>query len=69
MNQREGHGWPKLTDARGGMKAHVIQSNRRATVAQTAENVGSVRKVPEYSDSQCVAYGAVSPSDHFFIFC
>lgn len=44
VNQRLGHGMPKLTDA------HVVQSNRRSTVAQTAEKVGagSDRKMSEY---------------------
>ncbi|ROK23396.1 hypothetical protein DPX16_16440 [Anabarilius grahami] len=42
-----GHGRPRLTDARGERRlAHVVQSNRRATVAQIAQevNAGSDRK-------------------------
>lgn len=45
VNHRQGHGMPKLTDA------HVVQSNRRSTVAQIAEKVyaGSDRKMSEYT--------------------
>ncbi|KAK3544763.1 hypothetical protein QTP86_026782, partial [Hemibagrus guttatus] len=52
VNQRQGHGRPRLTDARGERRlARVIRSNRRATVAQIAEevNAGSDRKVSEYT--------------------
>ncbi|ROL43997.1 hypothetical protein DPX16_10281 [Anabarilius grahami] len=54
VNRRQGHGQPRLTDARGET------SYRRATLAQTAQevNAGSDRKVSEYSASQFVAYGA-----------
>ncbi|KAK3517578.1 hypothetical protein QTP70_012564 [Hemibagrus guttatus] len=43
-----GHGWPRLIDARGERRlARVVRSNRRATVAQIAEEVnsGSARKL------------------------
>ncbi|KAK3514127.1 hypothetical protein QTP70_005127 [Hemibagrus guttatus] len=49
VNRRQGHGRPRLIDARGdGRLARVIRSNRRATVAQIAEevNAGSDRKPP-----------------------
>ncbi|KAK3536469.1 hypothetical protein QTP86_013796, partial [Hemibagrus guttatus] len=52
VNQRQGHGRPRLIDARGELRlARVIRSNRRATVAQIAEelNAGSDRKVSEYT--------------------
>ncbi|KAK3514424.1 hypothetical protein QTP70_018247, partial [Hemibagrus guttatus] len=45
-------GRPRLTDARGEQRlARVVRSNRRATVAQIAEevNAGSDRKVSEYT--------------------
>ncbi|KAK3574399.1 hypothetical protein QTP86_006621 [Hemibagrus guttatus] len=47
VNRRQGHGRPRLTDAQGERRlAHVFRSNRRATVAQIAEevNAGSDRK-------------------------
>ncbi|KAK3536555.1 hypothetical protein QTP86_013755 [Hemibagrus guttatus] len=50
VNRRQGHGWPRLTDACGERRlACVIRSNRRATVAQIAKevNAGSDRKVSE----------------------
>ncbi|MBN3307699.1 PTH1R protein, partial [Amia calva] len=52
VNRRQGHGRPRLIDARGERRlAHVVRSNRRATVAQIAEkvNAGSDRKVPEHT--------------------
>lgn len=52
VNRRQGHGRPRLIDARGEQKlARVVRSNRRATVAQIAEkvNAGSDRKVSEYT--------------------
>ena len=48
----QGHERPRLTDACGERRlAHVVQSNRQATVAQIAEevNAGSDRKVSEYT--------------------
>ncbi|KAK3533020.1 hypothetical protein QTP70_006231 [Hemibagrus guttatus] len=47
VNWRQGHGRPRLIDTRGERRlARVIRSNRRATVAQIAEdvNAGSDRK-------------------------
>ncbi|KAK3518482.1 hypothetical protein QTP70_001415 [Hemibagrus guttatus] len=47
VNRRQGHGRPRLIDARGERRlGRVIRSNRRATVAQIAEevNAGSDRK-------------------------
>ncbi|KAK3548263.1 hypothetical protein QTP70_007191 [Hemibagrus guttatus] len=47
VNRQQGHGRPRLIDARGERRlARVIRSNRRATVAQIAEevNAGSDRK-------------------------
>ncbi|ROL53769.1 Transposable element Tcb1 transposase [Anabarilius grahami] len=52
VNRRQGHGRPRLIDARGERRlARVVQSNRRATVAQIAQevNAGSDRKVSEYT--------------------
>ncbi|KAK3574603.1 hypothetical protein QTP86_011466, partial [Hemibagrus guttatus] len=52
VNRRQGHVWPRLIDARGERRlARVIRSDRRATVAQIAEevNAGSDRKVSEYT--------------------
>ncbi|KAK3541582.1 hypothetical protein QTP86_032828 [Hemibagrus guttatus] len=52
VNQRQGHGRPRLIDVRGERRlARVIRSNRRATVVQIAEevNAGSDRKVSEYT--------------------
>ncbi|KAK3525280.1 hypothetical protein QTP86_024914 [Hemibagrus guttatus] len=53
VNQRQGHGRPRLIDARGERRlARVVRSNRQATVAQTvAEEVNAVsdRKVSEYT--------------------
>ncbi|KAK3509283.1 hypothetical protein QTP70_028581 [Hemibagrus guttatus] len=49
--RQQGHGQPRLIDAcRERRLARVIRSNRRATVAQIAEevNAGSDRKVSEY---------------------
>ncbi|KAK3553370.1 hypothetical protein QTP70_003533 [Hemibagrus guttatus] len=53
VNQRQGHGRPRL--------ACVIQSNRRATVAQIAEevNAGSDRKVSEYTVHDSVGSAAL----------
>lgn len=49
-NRREVHGQPRLIDACGEpWLAHVVQSNRLATVAEFAEvNDGSARKQLEY---------------------
>ncbi|KAK3537255.1 hypothetical protein QTP70_005484 [Hemibagrus guttatus] len=52
VNQRQGHGRPRVIDAHGERRlARVIRANRRATVAQIAEevNAGSDRKVSEYT--------------------
>ncbi|ROL45968.1 hypothetical protein DPX16_4782 [Anabarilius grahami] len=52
VNRRQGHGLLRLIDARGERRlARVVRSNRRATVAQTAQevNAGSDRKVSEYT--------------------
>uniref|UniRef100_A0A8P4G4M8 Transposable element Tcb1 transposase n=1 Tax=Dicentrarchus labrax TaxID=13489 RepID=A0A8P4G4M8_DICLA len=52
VNRRQGQGRPRLIDARGERRlARVVQSNRRATVAQIAEkvNAGSDRKVSEHT--------------------
>ncbi|ROJ44626.1 Zinc transporter ZIP11 [Anabarilius grahami] len=52
VNRRQGHGRPRLIDARGERRlAHVVRFNRRATVAQIAQevNAGSDRKVSEYT--------------------
>ncbi|KAK3531747.1 hypothetical protein QTP70_027293, partial [Hemibagrus guttatus] len=52
VNRRQGHGRSRLIDARGERRlARVVRSNRRATVAQIAEevNAGSDRKVSEYT--------------------
>ncbi|MBN3308875.1 OX2R protein, partial [Amia calva] len=43
VNWRQGHGRPRLIDARGERRlARVVRSNRRATVAQIAEKVNAV---------------------------
>ncbi|ROL44478.1 hypothetical protein DPX16_20747 [Anabarilius grahami] len=52
VNWRQGHGWPRLIDARGERRlARVVRSNRRATVAQIAQevNAGSDRKIPQHT--------------------
>ncbi|KAK3538280.1 hypothetical protein QTP70_034608 [Hemibagrus guttatus] len=52
VNRRQGHGRPRLIDARGARRlVCVIRSNRRAPVTQIAEdvNAGSDRKVSEYT--------------------
>ncbi|KAK3522147.1 hypothetical protein QTP70_026962 [Hemibagrus guttatus] len=52
VNRRQGHGRPRLIDARGERRlARVIRSNRQATVAQIVEevNAGSDRKMSEYT--------------------
>ncbi|ROL45969.1 hypothetical protein DPX16_4783 [Anabarilius grahami] len=52
VNWRQSHGLSRLIDARGERRlARVVRSNRRATVAQTAQevNAGSDRKVSEYT--------------------
>ncbi|KAK3527356.1 hypothetical protein QTP86_021934, partial [Hemibagrus guttatus] len=52
VNRRQGHGRTRLIDVRGEQRlTRVIRSNRRATVAQIAEevNAGSDRKVSEYT--------------------
>ncbi|KAK3546987.1 hypothetical protein QTP86_007916 [Hemibagrus guttatus] len=52
VNRRQGHGRPRLIDARGERRlARVVRSKRRATVAQIAEevNAGSDRKVSGYT--------------------
>ncbi|KAK3566282.1 hypothetical protein QTP86_030576 [Hemibagrus guttatus] len=52
VNRRQGHGRPRLIDGRGERRLdRVVRSNRRATVAQTAEevNAGSDRKGSEYT--------------------
>lgn len=52
VNRRQGHGRPRLIDARGERRlARVVQSHRRATVAQITEkvNAGSDRKVSEHT--------------------
>ena len=52
VNRRQGHGRPRLIDVHGEQRlAHVVQSNRRATVAQIAENANACfdRKVSEHT--------------------
>ncbi len=52
VNRQQGHGWPRLIDARGERRlARVVRSNRRATVAQIDQevNAGSDGKVSEYT--------------------
>ncbi|KAK3560344.1 hypothetical protein QTP86_006429 [Hemibagrus guttatus] len=59
VNQRQGHGRPRLIDARGERRlARVVRSNGRATVAQIAEevNAGSDRKLPLSLDPLQFAY-------------
>ncbi len=50
MKRCQGHGRPRLTDECGEQKLdRLLQSNRRATIAQIAEkrNAGHDRKVSE----------------------
>ncbi|KAK3557806.1 hypothetical protein QTP86_002693 [Hemibagrus guttatus] len=50
VNRQQGHGLQRLIDAHGERRmARVIRSNRRATIAQIAEELyaGSYRKVSE----------------------
>ncbi|ROL53281.1 hypothetical protein DPX16_20920 [Anabarilius grahami] len=52
VNRRQGYGRPRLIDARGERRlALVVRSNRRALVAQIAQevNAGSDRKVSEFT--------------------
>ncbi|ROI37056.1 Protein phosphatase 1 regulatory subunit 12C [Anabarilius grahami] len=52
VNRRQGHGRPRLIDARGERRlVYVVRSNRRAPLAQIAQevNAGSGRKVSEYT--------------------
>ncbi|ROL41697.1 hypothetical protein DPX16_9288 [Anabarilius grahami] len=52
VNRQQGHGQSRFTDARGERRlAREVRSNRRATVAQIAQevNAGSDRKVSEYT--------------------
>ncbi len=52
VNRRQGHGRPRLIDACGERRlAFVVQSNRRAAVAQIAQEVNAVSdgKVSEYT--------------------
>uniref|UniRef100_A0A3Q3JTD4 Transposase Tc1-like domain-containing protein n=1 Tax=Monopterus albus TaxID=43700 RepID=A0A3Q3JTD4_MONAL len=52
VNRRQGHGRPRLIDARGeGRLVRLVQSHRRATVAQISEklNADSDRKVSEHT--------------------
>ncbi|ROL43261.1 Bcl-2-like protein 13 [Anabarilius grahami] len=50
VNWREGHGRPRLIDARGERRlARVVRSNRRATVAQIAQE-GTVFSLDEAED-------------------
>ena len=52
VNRRQGHGRPRLIDARGERRlARLVRSHRRATVAQIAEkvNAGYDRKVSEHT--------------------
>ncbi|ROJ29333.1 hypothetical protein DPX16_13777 [Anabarilius grahami] len=52
VNQRQGHGRPRLIDERGERRvARVVRFNRRAAVAQTAQevNADSDRNVSEYT--------------------
>ncbi|ROL54964.1 hypothetical protein DPX16_1836 [Anabarilius grahami] len=52
VNRRQGHGRTRLIESRGERRlARVVRSNRRAPVAQIAQevNAGSDRKVSEYT--------------------
>ncbi|KAK3507116.1 hypothetical protein QTP70_007833 [Hemibagrus guttatus] len=50
VNRRQGHGRPRLIDGRGERRlARVVRSNRRATVAQIAEDDLLVTKAKSYS--------------------
>ncbi|ROL52456.1 hypothetical protein DPX16_6140 [Anabarilius grahami] len=52
VNRQQGHGRPRVIDACGKRRLdRALRSNRRATVAQTAQevNAGSDRKVSEYT--------------------
>ncbi|ROL55101.1 hypothetical protein DPX16_0796 [Anabarilius grahami] len=56
VNRRQGHGRPRLNDARGERRlARVVRSNRRASVAQIAQEVAARLPVPVISSnsSQC----------------
>lgn len=53
VNRRRGHGRPRLIDARGEERlAHLVESHKRATVAQIAEKVNAgygCKKVSEHT--------------------
>ena len=60
VNRRQEHGLPRLTDACGKRRlARVVQYNRQATVAQTAEEVdaGSDREVYTQCIAGCCVWG------------
>ncbi|KAF3698668.1 Transposable element Tc1 transposase [Channa argus] len=52
VNRRQGHGRPRLIDARAERRvAHLVQSNKKATVAEIAEqfNAGFDQQVSEHT--------------------
>lgn len=64
VNQWQGHGRPRLTDAREERRlTRVVWFNRRATVAQIDNkvNAGSDRKVSEYTvHAVCCIWGCIA---------
>ncbi|ROL52482.1 hypothetical protein DPX16_6166 [Anabarilius grahami] len=63
VNLRQGHWRLRVIDARGERRlASVVRSNRRATVAQIAQevNAGSDRKVSEYTVHRNCVWGCIA---------
>ncbi|KAK3523466.1 hypothetical protein QTP86_033597, partial [Hemibagrus guttatus] len=57
VNKQQGHGQPRLIDALGEQRlARVVLSNRRATVAQIAEEVNAVL-IERCQNTQCMTEG------------
>ncbi|ROL51811.1 hypothetical protein DPX16_19330 [Anabarilius grahami] len=69
VNQRQGHGRPRLIDSRVERRlAHVVRSNRRATVAQIAQevNAGSDRKPCAEVEFALMQQGQQNPVSDFY---
>ncbi|ROL48468.1 hypothetical protein DPX16_22793 [Anabarilius grahami] len=61
VNWRQGHGRPRLIDARWERRlGRVVRSNRRATVAQIAQEVGSDRKASDYTEHRSCVWGYIA---------
>ncbi|KAF7662316.1 hypothetical protein LDENG_00238890 [Lucifuga dentata] len=55
VNRRQGHGQPRFIDGHGERRlAHVVRSNRRATVAQISEKL-MLALIERCQNTQCIA--------------